>query len=91
MFPALFHKAEIDGFLVTHGGQRTAHRKRAALGFSAKFGGNGGQRRRVGQVVVTHHPRYFLNQIFFNLDIEAIGRRIHCNHAFCLTHWQTKA
>ena len=90
MLPALFHKAEIDGFLVAHGCQSAAYRKRAALRFRADFGCDGCQRWRGGQVVEAHHAHDFFDQIFFDLDVKTVRWRCDRDGFICCGEWQTQ-
>ncbi len=91
LLPALFHKAEIDGLLVPQTRQQAAHRKRAALGFCTQLGGDRRQGRCGGQVVVTHHARHFLDQIFLDGNVKAIAGGGDRHHTFRLGHRQPQA
>ena len=91
MLPALFDKAEIDGFLVTQRGQGTAHGKRAAFGFKADARGNRRQWRRGGQLLIAHHAHDFFDQVFLDLQVKAVAGRQHGQRAWAFGHGQTKA
>ena len=91
LFPSFFDKAVVDGFLVTQSSNGAAHRRRAALGLRAHFGGDGGQRWVRGQVVVTHHAGHFLDQIFFDLQIKTEARRRYGDGSFGFCDLQTQA
>jgi hypothetical protein len=82
LLPLFFDKAEVDGFLVAQARQLVAHGIGAALVLGAQLGRDRGQRLGGRQVFVADHAGHFLDQIFFQIDVEAEGRRSHRNHAF---------
>ena len=90
MLPAFFDKAEIDGLLISQRGQRTTNGERATLGLRSNFCCDRPQRRRVRQAVVAHHTGYFLNQIFFDLQIKSIGRWHHSEQSVGLFNDQAE-
>ena len=82
MFPALFDKTEVDGFLVTQGRNAAAHSKGASHIFFANLGCDGGQRRCGGQLGIAHHARHFFNEVFLNFQIETPAGGIDGDQAF---------
>ena len=88
--PALFHKAEIDGFRIAQSGQGTAHGKAAFAALGARFWLYGGQRRGFWQLRKANDPHHLLNQVFFQSDVKAVHRRFDGDHIAFASSRQTE-
>eukprot|EP01022_Parablepharisma_sp_SALTPOND_P031134 TRINITY_DN785_c0_g5_i1.p2 TRINITY_DN785_c0_g5~~TRINITY_DN785_c0_g5_i1.p2 ORF type:complete len:1059 (-),score=367.39 TRINITY_DN785_c0_g5_i1:4151-7327(-) len=89
-FPGAFHEAEVDHFLVILVGQQTTDGEQRTGVLRRDAHGIGGHRRQGRDVLETVDARDFLDQVFLDFDVEAIGRRGHREQARLLAEHQAQ-
>ncbi len=75
-FPVGFDEAVVNDFLVVLRGRKTAKRMRAASHFGLREHLGARHRRYVGDAFKTVDASHFLDQVFFDFQIETVRRRI---------------
>ncbi len=91
LLPGAFDEAHIDHFLVTQVGQLMANREQRT-GIFRRDQHGARRHRRVGRdVLEAIHARHFLDQVFLDLDVEAVRRRRHQESALAAGELQAQA
>src|SRR3546814_3164720 len=75
--PGLFHKGEIDDFLVIQAGHPAAQGMRATQCFRTDSNFCTCLGRHIGDALETINSRHLFDKVFLDEQVETVGRRLH--------------